>query len=93
MIKAVIIVAFSFALVLVYMQVPIVAQFGSGFQMSLAKGSGTKRFYPLTTDKKYILYNCADWGEYMEDKETNRFTIKLKKSGSSYIIKSIKSTK
>lgn len=101
--------------------------FGSDFKMSLAKtGSESRGYYPLTNNKKYILCNFPDAGDYgcdfhytsiskkngiytvkvkamsgcydddidkMVYDQTDYFTFKLKKSGNSYIIRSIKSIK
>ena len=100
--------------------------FGSSFKVSFAAGQNTKSFYPLSSDKKYILYNECDWGDWgidhkytgiskqngtytvkikftsgwwdydtdrMTSVETDNFTVSLKKNGSSYVIKNIRSTK
>lgn len=97
--------------------------FGSSFKTTFCVFSDSylnfKYFYPLTSDKKYIMMNCPDTGDWtvlntkysisagangiytakvtlatgsFEESPSAYYTyaVKLKKSGSSYVIKSIK---
>lgn len=100
--------------------------FGSSYKVSFAMGKNTKSFYPLSSDKKYIVYKWCDTGDWGSDHkytaiskqngtytvkikftsgwwdddtdgmtsvETDYFTVNLKKNGSSYVIKNIRSAK
>lgn len=62
------------------------ALFGESFQISFAVGDGfsTSSNYPLSHDKKYVLMNFTDWGDwyvnhqYKFSKKNNTYTAKVK---------------
>lgn len=59
------------------------ALFGDSFQISFAVGDGfsVSSNYPLSHDKKYILMNYADWGDWYAEHK-----YKIKKKGPVYTV-------
>ncbi len=62
------------------------ALFGNSFQIAFAAGDGmsVSSSYPLSHDKKYVLMNFTDWGDwyvnhqYKFSKKNNTYTAKVK---------------